>query len=115
MLVVPGDVVREFLPDGGQPEGNNDRSCALILHRFDKSLDDGDTSVLANGSVAVVDLPSSAPTSVCVSIGKNASAFSIRSIQRKFPLVEMPGVKGGRRNVGLTWNIPDDFQEVFAG
>lgn len=44
-------------------KGHKDFPRALVLHRPDETLDDGDAAVLANGAETLVDTPATAPTS----------------------------------------------------
>ena len=64
LRVEPGDVVVEFTAERG-PRQRHDRqqARALVLHRLDEPLDDGEAAVLADGAEALLDSATAAPES----------------------------------------------------
>ncbi len=55
MVVVPVEEQFQFSHNGTAPKGNQDEPSTLNLHGLDESLQNGDTSVLADGPEALGD------------------------------------------------------------
>ena len=61
MLVIPGDEVMQFTPEGIASRRNQQAARPLTFHGADKTLDEGDAAVLAHGTVPWCDLAVAAP------------------------------------------------------
>ena len=62
LCVVPGDVVFELARECSLCQGHDRQaSRALVLHRRDEPLDDGDATVLADGAEVLLDSATTAP------------------------------------------------------
>ena len=59
--VVPRNVKGELRLHVFEAKGDKDFSCVFVLQRENRSLDDGDASVLSNGSESRTDLHATAP------------------------------------------------------
>ena len=64
VVSVPNEVGVELALDPDEREGHDDAPEALVLHRSNEALDDGDAAVLAERAVARADAVSSAPRAV---------------------------------------------------
>jgi len=62
LRVVPGDVVIELATERGLRQGHDrQQPRALVLHRLDESLDDGEAAVLPDGAESLLDAATAAP------------------------------------------------------